>query len=288
MTDTAVVEGAGTSWFAGITPEAAGFSNADPNVAKAEFAGYMTNRGYDKKDAASAFADAMKAHREAEKHLGAPADQLLRMPKDANDAEGNARLAARLGVPADGKYDFANVKLAGDKPLPTSLTDALAPALASARVGKDAAPEVAKAVAKYLDSQEGAAAADKAAALAADREALKINWGSNVEANLLVAKGAATALGITPEQIAALEGVVGYGKVMEMFRNIGSKIGEDTFVKNAAPGGTGVMSGEQAEATLTEKLRDNDWATKLSAGDTTVQKEFNSLTTLVTAFRARR
>ena len=43
----------------------------------------------------------------------------------------------------------------------------------------------------------------------------------------IIAQQAAKALGATPEQVAALESVVGYDKVMEMFRSIGSKIGED-------------------------------------------------------------
>jgi hypothetical protein len=49
-----------------------------------------------------------KAHREAEKLIGAPASEMIRIPKDPNDAEGWRQVRSRLGVPADEKgYDFA-------------------------------------------------------------------------------------------------------------------------------------------------------------------------------------
>lgn len=258
------------------------------NGADAEIVGHIQNRGWDKLTAAEAALNAVKSHREAEKHLGVPADQLLRFPKDAADAEGWTRVNDRLGVPKEAKdYDFSSVKLAGDKPLPAALTEALAPALQSVHVGKDAAPEVVRAIAKYLDTQTSAAETDRTAALNAEREALKINWGSNVEANMLVAKQAATALGVTPEAVAALENTIGYAKVMEMFRNIGTKIGEDQFVNSKAPGGSGIMSAEQAEATLAEKKNDAAWVNKLNEGDQTVLKEFNNLTTIIAAAKRK-
>lgn len=256
------------------------------NGADADTIGHIQNRGWDKLTPAEAALNAVKSHREAEKHLGAPADQLLRMPKDAADAEGWARVNERFNVPKEAKdYDFTAIKLAGDKALPTALTEALAPALQSARVGKDVAPEVVKAIAKYLDTQDATAITDKTAALNADRESLKINWGSNVEANLMIAKQAAAALGVKPEAVAALESVVGYAATMEMFRNIGTKIGEDNFIRNPAPGGTGVMSAEQAQATMTERQNDAAWVAKLQAGDQTALKEFNNLTTMIAAAR---
>lgn len=252
------------------------------NGADATVVGHIQNRGWDKLTPDQAALNAVKSHMEAEKHLGVPADQLVRFPKDANDAENWGKLSERLGVPKEAKeYDFSTVKLAGDKPLPTSLTEALAPVLQSAHVSKTAAPEVMKALANYLDTQAGSEVTDKAANLATERETLKINWGSNVEANMLVAKQAAAALGVKPEAVAALENTIGYAATMEMFRNIGTKIGEDAFVSNKAPGGTGVMSVDQAKATLAEKQNDGAWNTKLMSGDALAVKEFNNLTTII-------
>lgn len=287
MSDTGLpAAGSPEAAAAAAAAAAAGAKPWYDGVVTGEDLGHFQNRGYDKMTPAQAALAASKAHREAEKHLGVPADQLLRMPKDAADAEGWARVNARFGVPATAaEYDFSSVKFADGSALDAPFVEALAPALIAANVPKDKAAEIAKAVAGFLDKSEAADAAENTSKLAADREALKINWGSNVEANMLVAKQAAAALNVTPEQIAALEKVVGYSKVMEMFRNIGTKIGEDTFVTNKAPGGSGVMSAEQAEATLAEKQADGAWVTKLNAGDVTTVKEFHNLTTLVSQYR---
>lgn len=289
MADDTLAPGGGTGdttpWYAKVDADFLKNAKFEGPDAMTEYKGYVANRGWDKLTPDQVALQAMQSHHAAEKVIGIPADQLLRMPKDAADAEGWTRFNERVGVPADGKYDFTNVKLTGDKPLPAALTEALAPALQAARVGKDAAPEVAKAIAKYLDTQDTAAATDRTAALNAERESLKINWGSNVEANMLVAKQAATALGVDEKAVQALENTIGYAKVMEMFRNIGSKIGEDKFVTNQAPGGSGVMSAEQAVATLAAKQNDVSWVTKLGEGDATVLKEFHNLTTIIAASR---
>lgn len=286
MSDTGTAAAAAAAaaqapWFGTITPDAAGFAAGD--VGKSEFTGYITNRGYDKMEPGAAFAAAVKAHRAAEAHLGAPADQLLRMPKDAADAEGWTRFDQRVGVPTDAKeYDFSTVKV-GDKDIDPALAEALRPALKASHVGKTEATAVAKAVADYLGKTATTKAADDQAAINSEREALKINWGSNVEANLLVAKAAAKALNVDEAAVAALEKTIGYAKTMEMFRNIGSRIGEDTFITNGAPGGTGIMSGDQAAATLAERRADTAWAQKLMAGDATTVREFNNLTTVINA-----
>lgn len=248
--------------------------------------GHIQNRGWDKVDAKTAAMNAVKSHMEAEKHLGVPADQLLRMPKDAADAEGWTRVNERLGVPKEAKeYDFSTVKFADGSDLDAPFIEALAPALQAARVSKENAPAVVKAITAFLDKSDAGEAADKTAALNAERETLKINWGSNVEANMLIARQAAAALNVDEAAVKALENTIGYAKTMEMFRNIGTKIGEDAFVSNKAPGGSGVMSADQATATLKERQNDAAWNTKLMSGDATAVKEFNNLTTVIAAAR---
>lgn len=252
----------------------------------ADTLGHLQNRGLQSGDAKAAVANLVKAHREAEKHLGAPPNELLRMPKDANDAEGWQRFNDRVGVPkAANEYDFTTVKRADGSAVDASLIEALAPALQAARVSKSAAPDVVKAVISALDKTGGESAAAQAAALETDRAALRIEWGANIDGNLLMAKSAAAAVGATPEAVAALEKTMGYGAAMRMFRNIATKIGEDAFITNTAPGARegAVMTVEQATATLNEKMSDTAWVAKLNNGDVTTVREFNNLTTLKAA-----
>lgn len=257
------------SWFEGIA---------------GEDLGYLQNRGLDKMGAREAFLATAKAHREAEKLIGAPADKLIRLPKDAADAEGWSTLYSRLGVPSDEKgYDFTGIKFADGTELDPGFTSEIAKSLRAAGVAKDKAGDIVKAIVALGEREETEDAAANAQRQATERDALNIQWGSRAKANLIIAKNAAAALGVKPEEVGALEKVVGYARVMEMFRSIGSKIGEDQFVTNPLPqgGGSQVMTRDMAQATLNQRLADTVWGQKLEAGDTATAREFDNLTRMI-------
>ena len=125
------------------------------------------------------------------------------------------------------------------------------------------------------------AASDKAAALALERDTLTRSWGPNFETNKFVAAQAARALGVDPATVTALENQVGYAKVMEMFRNIGTKIGEDKFVAGAAPAGNGAFTREQAMERKAELMRDGAWVAKYLAGDNQAGREMTGLNVMI-------
>lgn len=275
----AAAAAAANTWYNGV------YDKPEDQTA---FVGHLQNRGWDKLTPDAAAKAAAKAHREAEAHIGVPADRLIRLPKDAADVEGIKTFREKLGVPVDAKgYDFTAIKFADGTVLGEDFTTALGTALSNSNVAKDKAPEIAQAVVKFMESAETSDAAETAAKLATAKDALKANWGNNYNANELVAKAGFQAVVKTspnvdvPLAVQALEKVIGYENVMEMFRNIGSRIGEDTFVKSTAPGQTGVMSKEQATATLAERLNDSIWADKLSKGDSASVREFDTLTRLM-------
>lgn len=285
MTDTtgATVPGE-TGTTTGTTTTAMTTTQPWYEGASSEEVGYLQNRGWDKLEPKAVALAASRAHREAEKLIGAPADKIVRLPRDASDVEGLANLYAKLGVPTDDKgYDFSSVKHADGTALDEVVTTELGRVLRSAGVAKDRAPDIAKAIVALDDKKGEARQIEQRAALDAQRETLKINWGANIEANLVIARNAAAALGIKPEAVAALEGQIGYAAVMEMFRSIGTKIGEDRFVSGGAGGstGNGPMSVDQARATLDSRIHDAEWSKKLSNGDPTTLREFDNLTRVV-------
>lgn len=265
-------------WFDGIKPEDAGFGDLT------EFKGYLQNRGWDKVDPKVAFAGAVKAHRAAEQHLGVPPDQIVRLPKDASDQQGWQTFRTKTGVPADTKgYDFSTVKFADGAALDQPFVDTISKALLEANVSKTAAPGVVASVVKFMEAAEAEETAKYNAQLAVERDKLAQNWGSKANANLVVAQNAIKALNIDPQSIATLEKGLGYAGVMEMFRNIGARIGEDRFVVSQAPGANGtVMTREQATDTLKQRMNDGDWVNKLNNGDFTVRQEFDNLTRIKT------
>ena len=121
------------------------------------------------------------------------------------------------------------------------------------------------------------------AAIAVERLALRKDWGAAAEVNFIIAKNTATKLGVTQEDIAALESQVGYTRVMKMFQQIGSKMGEDAFVTAGQGGGTRLLSGTQAQDRLNALKADKGWVAKFMNGDTAAKEEFANLTQLIAA-----
>lgn len=271
-----------------ITPgaPAVGTLAADPAFAQfdAETQGMFKNKGWDTKTPTEAAHEAAKSYREAERYLGVPKDQIVRMPKDAADAAGWKVFNERIGVPADAKgYDFKDVKFADGTALDASFIEAIAPALQSAGVSKDRAPEVIKAVVKFMDGAEATENAESTAKLAVERDLVQKNWGNNMEANKFIVRQAVMKLGLTESVVDALEKTAGYSGTMNALLKIGQQMGEDRFVQTP-PGGTpGIMTRDQAAARLTELKADSGWVKKFNDGDSHTNREFDNLTRLMTA-----
>lgn len=251
----------------------------------AELTGHLQNRGWDKLEPPKAAAAAAKAHREAEKLIGLPANRVIRLPEDMNNADGMKDVWTRLGKPTDAKeYDFTPVKR-GNQPLDEKTTDFLRNLAFQSNLSKDGALRLAQEFAKFNDTADALSAADRTAALDAEKVELKKNWGANEGANTVIAQNAAKALGVTPEHLAALEKTIGYAKVMEMFRTIGTKIGEDKFV--VAPNGSpGVMTRDQAVAKKGELMKDEAWVARYNKGDREAYREMLSLNTIISSAAA--
>lgn len=259
------------------TTEAPWFQGADP-----ETVGYFQNRGLDKKTAAEAAIAAAKAHREAEKFVGAPADQLLRVPKDAADAAGWDAVWSKLGVPKDAKaYDFSSVKRADGQAADPAFQEKMREWALSNKLTPNAALSLAQEFVKFQDGTAAGQSAELTAKLALEKDTLAKNWGTNFEANKFVASQAAKALGIDPETVVALEKTVGYAKVMEMFRTIGTKIGEDKFVLGGQQAGNGIMSRDQAMARKSELKNDKAFVSRFLAGDREAVAQMGALDRLI-------
>jgi hypothetical protein len=248
----------------------------------AETLGSWQNHGWADKSPEDIAIAATKAHREAEKFIGAPANELARLPKADADAATLQAFWGRLGAPdtKDG-YDLSGVKFADGTELDAAFVDTLRTAAASLHLPKDAAAGVAQAMVKFLDTQEMTEAAERTAALAAEKQALDKNWGPNKDANLMMARNAANALKIDQKALDALESVVGYAKVMEMFRDIGSKIGEDKYFTGGNSNSNGVMTQEQAIATKADLMKDSAWVGRYMGGGSAENKQMQALLAII-------
>lgn len=256
-----------------------------------ETKGYVQNKGLSTKPINEAFTQVSKFHREAEKMIGAPANELVRLPKDPASADW-AGVYKRLGAldkPED--YKLEGIKHAGDKPINDALADTLRKAAHAGHMSNDSANLVAKEVVKYWDALETSKQADEAAKLQTEQKLLTDNWGTKYAANKVVAEGAAntifSALGFpeagVKEVLENLGKNAGYSKVMEMFRVIGTKIGEDVFISAGGNPANGVMTKDQALAEREELKRDQAWVKRYNAGGIEESRKMQALNKIITA-----
>lgn len=227
---------------------------------------FVSNKGFKNVE------DVVTGYRNLEKFTGVPADKLLKMPDENNADEVNA-FYEKLGRPQkaeDYKFEIADGQ-------DDSIAKAIAPELFKAGLSQKQAAAIYKTLeaAKIEQTKAAEAAAVKA------EEDLKSEWGTNYDNNLKAAQQAAKIAGVTAEQIEALQKATDYKTVMNMFKNLASKFGEDAL--------RGAGDNKQTRFTLTpqqarekiEQLKTNkDWVQKISSGDKAALQEYDELTKL--------
>lgn len=268
---------------------AAGGIVADPAVkpwydgADQETVGYFQNRGWDKLDAKSAAFEAAKAHRQAEKFVGAPANELIRVPKDASDVDGWRQLKTRLGAPNEAKdYDFSSIKDAKGSALDEGFASDLREAAFARGLSKDDAAFIADALVKHNDKTSASKAAEFQAKLQEDQNGLKTDWGQAYDANLFVARQTAQKLGVPAEAIAKLEGEVGFRSVMNMFFKIGAATGEHKFIQGGNPDNPVTMGPTQASDAKAQAMRDTAWVKRYMDGGVTEMNQMKAWNAIIT------
>jgi len=211
---------------AGAPPAGAGAPPAEPaslvdSIQDAELKTWAEGKGWTNPEAV------VKSAFNLEKMVGAPSDEIVRLPANADDDTVRGVLT-KLGLPekAEGyqfnipdgtRVDEGYINWAKETfhevGLPQSLADKL--------VTKNN-----EYVAQVLEQQ----AADYETNFAIEENNLKAKWGSGYERQLSLASNAAQTLGFDKDVIDAVEKSVGYQKTMELFNGLGTKLGEDNFV----------------------------------------------------------
>lgn len=227
---------------------------------------FVANKGFKSYD------DVVTSYINLEKYQGVPADKILKLPDENNTDEVNA-FYNKLGRPEKAEdYKFEIAEGQDD-----SIAKAIAPELFKAGLSQKQAAAIYKTLeaAKIEQTKAAEAAAVKA------EEDLKSEWGTNYDNNLKAAQQAAKIAGVTAEQIEALQKATDYKTVMNMFKNLASKFGEDAL--------RGAGDNKQTRFTLTpqqarekiEQLKTNkDWVQKISSGDKAALQEYDELTKL--------
>ena len=244
---------------------------------------HLVHHGWDRDDPVTAAMKAAQSHRALMQHFGlSPSARGDLMMVQPNDPESIAKVYEKLGVPKDPKeYDFSTVKFADGSELDDKFVDFVRGQAAALHMNKNDALALAQSLTKFADADESSDLAETTAVLQEQKAELAKNWGANYEANMFVAKNTALKLGVTPEAVSALENAIGYNQVMEMFRTIGTKIGEDAFIRGNSPTGGGIMTRTEAVAKKAELMSDQAWRARYLGGGKAELREMMGLSAII-------
>lgn len=254
------------------------------SIPDAELRGHAQLKGWDKLDPAAAFTEAAKAHRNAERMIGVPADQLLRMPK-ADDEAGWKAVWQKLGAPDKPEgYDLTGIDF-DDPDMTSRFAQTVRDTAAALNMPKAMAERMAHAFHKYVSDAGQAQSAESTAALQAEQSKLAVDWGSpddsRFKANMFIADSAAQKLGVTPEALTKLKDGLGASEVAKLFLKVGIAMGEDRYVSGNTQSQPGLMSRDGAVARRAELMADQQWVKTYLAGGQAEKREMLALNTLI-------
>lgn len=266
--------------------------------ADSDTVGWLQLKGWDKLDASRAAMEATKSRREAERFIGAPPDQLVRVPKDASDQEGWARVHAKLGVPdSSDKYDFASVKFANGEGLDPDFSKEVRTLAHDLKLNPSQAVQLASHLARMGDVEESTDQERINTRVQASQEQLRKDWGSQYGSNKIIAQNAIQAYlgqkGITGEVaqqklnsiLEIADKSVGLDVFMDMMRWAGVATGQDVFIKGGA--NNEQLTPQSAQAKLSTLTNDPAWRERFMRQDPRAVEDFNNLTLLINSMKSQ-
>jgi hypothetical protein len=232
-----------------------------------ETKGYVQNKGW--KDPSAT----VESYRNLEKLVGAPPEQIIKLPKSDAPPEAWNDVWNRLGRPTEPKgYGFQAPE--GDT---SGFSDWAGKTFHELGIPESMGKQLAAKFGEFQQSVMAKQQEGQQANVAAEASALKTKWGAAHDQNVGVARMAAQNLGLDGATIDGLESVMGFAKVMELFHTLGSRMGEGNFVTGGTQGVGGILSPEQAMNKIQALRRDPEWSNKYLKGDAGARAEMEKL-----------
>ena len=233
-----------------------------------DITGFVQNKGW------KTPVDAITSYKQLEKHMGTPADKLLRLPDfDKADPAEVGQFYNKLGRPADPSgYEI---------PVPEGVDGSFAEAARVKFHELGLTAKQAKELTEWTNQYgQGVVSQQQETykeTIAAENESLRKEWGSAYDQEIGAAKNAAKALGLSPEKIDKMEQSLGFADLMRTMANIGKRIGEDKFVSGDVTGGNGVLTPAGAQARIKQLQGDKEWTAKYLSGNIQTRAEMERL-----------
>lgn len=233
-----------------------------------ELRGYAEKKGFpDAETLASSYMNLEKFH-------GVPADRLLKLPENVDDAEAIKPVLEKLGYVAPkeaSEYGFADMEGADPDFAPVAASwmhELGVPA-------KIAQPLAAKWNA-YVASRVEAEAAAQTEQAAIEMGQLKAEWGPNYDERVETAKRFIRKIGFTEEQLTQIERTAGGGALLRNFFEAGKSQSEAPFIDGGQRKNEGMSPGA-ARAELNALKLDAAFYTRLMAKEQGAIDKWNRL-----------
>lgn len=172
----------------------------------------------------------MDSYRAAEKHIGSPPEQLLKLPVDPQSEDWNS-VYSRLGRPESAdKYDLT---------LPENHNDTFVNSAKDAFFNAGLSGKQSQAMVDFYNEQS-ASQTEAMNARFEEQSQLELNelksrWGNNFDKRVEAGRRAAMEFDVDEETMQSMESAMGTAKLIEMFSNIGDKLLEDNFEQGDSP-----------------------------------------------------
>ena len=224
--------------------------------------GYVENKGWKGAD------QMLDSYRNLEKAMGAPGDQVLHLPKNAEDAEAWGAVYSKLGRPEDASGYELNGPEVPEGGL--DLTPDLANWAYEAGLSKTQAQSIFE---KYNGRVEQAVQEHENQRLeqaSADEAALRKDWGGAWEENVAAGSRFRQKFGINDATMNKLEDALGFRGVLELAAEIGRGLGEHQGMPSGEDSGAGSQFGmtpAAAKAKIAELGLDDEFMGLYLAGN---------------------
>lgn len=230
--------------------------------------GYVQNKGWTEPT------QVLEGYRNLEKLLGADkAGRTVVLPGEKAEPAEVAAFYEKLGRPADPK----DYKI----PVPEGYDPGFAEAAKAKFHELGITAKQAEALAAWNNEYVGNLAASQqnqtAEAFQKDVAALKEAWGAAHDQNVLVARNVVNALGWDAAKIDKLSSAIGHKELMQTLHQLGTRMGEDSFVGGKDNQYGGALTPAQAKARIQELRGDRAWTAKYLNRDAEAMAEMTKL-----------
>lgn len=230
--------------------------------------GYVQNKGWTEPT------QVLEGYRNLEKLLGADkAGRAVVLPGEKAEPAEVAAFYEKLGRPADPK----DYKIAVPEGYDPGFAEAARAKFHELGITAKQAEALAAWNNEYISNVVAGQQNQTAEAFQKDVATLKEEWGAAHDQNVVVARNVVNALGWDAAKIDKLSAAIGHKELMQTLHQLGTKMGEDSFVGGKDTQYGGALTPAQAKSRIQELRNDKAWTARYLSRDAEAMAEMTKL-----------